>query len=203
MRAALTKWDAATAANHLRTRRRVGVAGLITAAILLLSILGDHLRAQNPFGDDWATFDNRQVRILRLTDAESITVRSDSSEDLTTIHLLGTRCFKTPWDKSLAADANSEFAGQTVTVHLNPTQTRDDRDRLLADAVLQDGKPLSVQLVAEGLSLADGRAPSAFIAAIERAETQARRRRLGIWRDIEIQTTRTKENQVPSVNKRT
>jgi endonuclease YncB( thermonuclease family) len=73
------------------------------------------------------------------------------------------------------------LAGKEITLDLGPTQTRDDRGRLLADALMEDGKPVSAELAAEGLALADRRSGSVFLAAIERAQSAARKRRVGMW----------------------
>jgi endonuclease YncB( thermonuclease family) len=181
MGVSIIKWDAETAANRLRIRSRWRIAGAIAIGIFLLSILGDHLRAKNSFTDDWAQFDGRQVRFVRVIDGESIAVSEESSEDIISVKLLGIRPFDSPLDKGLVERVDSELAGKEMTLHLGPTQTRDDRGRLLADALTEDGKPVCAELVVEGLSLADRHSNSAFLAAIERAQTQARKRKAGMW----------------------
>ncbi len=181
MGVSIDKWDAETAAKWLRYRRRLRVAAVIIIALVLLSILTDHLGANNFFRDDWARFDGRQVGFVRVIDGESIAVSEESSEDVVTVKLLGVRPFDSPLDERLIERVDSELSGQGITLHLGPTQTRDDRGRLLADALMEDGKPLSGELAAEGLALADRRSNSAFLAAIERAQTQARKRKVGMW----------------------
>jgi len=71
--------------------------------------------------------------------------------------------------------------GKTIRLHLEAARTRDDQGRLLADALTEDGKPLVVEFVPDGLSLSDRRSNSVFLAAIERAQTQARKRKAGMW----------------------
>jgi hypothetical protein len=181
MGVSVVKWDAETAANRLRRRSRWRLAGAVAIGFFLFSILGDHLRAKNSLGDDWARFDGRQVRFVRVIDGESVAVCEESSEDIVTVKLLGTRPFDAPLDKGLVERVDSELAGKEITLDLGPTQTRDDRGRLLADALMEDGKPVSAELAAEGLALADRRSGSVFLAAIERAQSAARKRRVGMW----------------------
>jgi endonuclease YncB( thermonuclease family) len=181
MGVSIIKWDAEMAANRLRSRSRWRIAGAIAIGVFLLSILGDHLRAKNSSGDDWARFDGRQVRFVRVIDGESIAVCEESSEDVITVKLLGIRPFDAPLDKGLVERVDSELAGREITLHLGPTQTRDDRRRLLADALMEDGKSVSGELAAEGLALADRRSSSAFVTAVERAQAQARKRKVGMW----------------------
>jgi hypothetical protein len=181
MSVSIDKWDAEIAAKRLRNRRRLRLAGIIIIGVVLLSILGDHLRAKNSSSDDWARFDGRQVRFIRLVDGESIDVCEETSRDIVTVKLLGIKPFRAPLNVSLANGVDSELAGKEITLHLGQTQTRDDRGRLMADALLEDGKPVSGELAAQGLALVDRGSTSAFIAAVERAQSQARKRKIGMW----------------------
>jgi endonuclease YncB( thermonuclease family) len=181
MGVSIVKWDAETAAKRLRNRRRLRVAAVIIIGLVLLSILADHLRAKNSFSDDWARFDGRHVRFVRLVDGESIEVCEEASQDIVTVKLLGIKPFGAPLEMSLADGIDSELAGKEITLHLGPTQTRDGRGRLLADALMEDGKPVSGELAAQGLALADRGSGTAFFAAIERAQTAARKRKVGMW----------------------
>ena len=159
------------------------MAAGVAVGVILLSILGDHLRAKNWLGDDWARFDGREVRFVRVIDGESIAVCEGSSEDAVTVKLMGIRPFSGPLDKGLVERFDLELAGKAITLHLGPTRTRDENGRLVADAMTGDGKPVGAELVAEGLSLADRRSGSAFIAAIERAQTVARKKDVGMWKE--------------------
>jgi len=183
MGVSIEKWDAATAAYSLRNRRRLRIAAIVIAGILVLSVLGDHLRGQNPFGDDWNSFDGRKFQVVEVIDGQSITVRSPLSEEVNTLRLPGIKSFARPWDKNRFDELDAEFAGRIVTLHLGTTKTRDDNGRLLADAVLDDGKSLAAEFAGEGLSLVDRGSSSMFLSSIERAEAQARRKGLGMWAD--------------------
>jgi endonuclease YncB( thermonuclease family) len=181
MSASIVKWDAETAVNRLRKRRRLRIGIAVAIGVILLSILGDHLRAKNWLGDDWTRFDGRQFRFVRVIDGESIAVYEESSEDVDTVKLFGIRPFDAPLDKGIIERVDSEWAGKTITLHLEAARTRDDHGRLLADALTEEGKPLGVEFVADGLSLADRRSSGVFLAAMERAQTQARKRKIGMW----------------------
>ena len=88
-----------TLSNGTRKSRRLACEtggaraswGLLPIGIILLSILGDHLRAKNRFGDDWARFDGRQVRFVRVIDGESIAVCEGASEDVIAGEIAGSQ----------------------------------------------------------------------------------------------------------------
>jgi endonuclease YncB( thermonuclease family) len=182
---AIEKWDAETAAVRLRNRRRLRIVLAVVVGILVLSMVADHLRGENPFSDDWSLFDGRRVRIVRVIDGESIVVRGELSEEVTTVQVLGIKSFTEAWDKSRAGAIESAFEGEIVTLHLGVTKTRDNRGRLLADVVMESGKPLGEELVGEGMTLADRDSASVFLSGIERAQSQARKKSLGVWKSIE------------------
>jgi endonuclease YncB( thermonuclease family) len=177
----IAKWDAATAASRLRNRRRLRALSCAAVGLILLSSLLDHLRAQNRLGDDWFRFDGRRVAFAGAIDGESITVRDETGGDVTPVKLLGVASFDEQWDRASARRLNSLLAGQKLILLLEPTQTRDGGGRLLAYVFADDSSPVSPQLVGEGLALDDRRMPFAFHGAVDQAESQARRKRLGLW----------------------
>jgi hypothetical protein len=181
MGVSIVRWDAEVAEIRLRTRRRWRAAAGMAIGLILVSIIGDHLRAKNSFANDWARFDGREVQFVRVIDGESILVREGISDDLVTVKLLGIKSFGGPLEKGLADGADSQLAGQTIVLHLGPTRSRDESGRLLADGLLEDGDPVSARMVLMGVALADRSSSSAFLGAVERAQTQARRRGVGMW----------------------
>ncbi|MGA2440280.1 MAG: thermonuclease family protein [Tepidisphaeraceae bacterium] len=175
------KWDAATAASRLRSRRRWRFAAAILTGFALLTSLVDHLRAQNRSGDDWLRFDAHQVQFVGAIGGQDIAIRDGSSDDLTVVKVLGIKSFNARWDRASASRIASLLAGHTLTLHLQSTQTRDGDGRLLADVFVDDRQPLAAQLAGEGLVLADRRTTDAFRGAIARSESQARRKGIGLW----------------------
>lgn len=148
--------------------------------LVLLSSLFDYLRSQNRRGDDWVRFDGRQVAFVGAIDGESISVR-DERGDVIPVRLLGVASFSADWDQRAARRLNSLLEGRKLILHLEPTQTRDSRDRLLAYVFTDDSRPVSPELVGAGLALDDRRVPFAFHGAVGQAESLARRKHLGFW----------------------
>jgi endonuclease YncB( thermonuclease family) len=180
MRIEVAKWDAATSASRLRNRRRWRFAfGIICCLIFVLSLF-DHLRGRNRRGDDWFQFDGRQVAFVGAIDGDSISVRDDAS-DVVAVRLLGVASFNADWDRRSARRVNSLLEGRKLVLHLEPTQTRDSRGRLLAYVFTDDSRPIGPELVGEGLALDDRRMFFAFHGAVDQAETLARRKHLGFW----------------------
>jgi endonuclease YncB( thermonuclease family) len=183
MSTGIDKWDAETAARRMRYRIRLRFTAGVMIVCAVVSILLDHRYGNHSSGDDWARFDGRQVRIVRVIDGESLAVQEEASEAIATIRLLGIKPFNQPWDKKWADEANAQLGGERITLHLGSHQTRDDHGRLLVDATLADGSAVSEKLAAEGLSLADHESKSAFTAAVEKAQSQARRKQIGMWQE--------------------
>ncbi|MGD0461066.1 MAG: thermonuclease family protein [Tepidisphaeraceae bacterium] len=177
----VAKWDAVTAASRLRNGRRWRLLAWGVVGLILLSSLFDHLRAQNRRGDDWLRFDGHQFAFAGAIDGESIAIREEPGGSVTAVRLLGVASFTTQWDRLSARRLNSLLAGRNLILLLEPTQTRDRQDRLLAFVFTDELQPLSPQLVGEGLALDDRRMPFAFHGAVDQAESQARRKRLGLW----------------------
>jgi endonuclease YncB( thermonuclease family) len=180
MSVAIETWNAATAAAHFRRRRRWRIAGTIFAGLFLLSIVADHLRARNPL-TDWSRFDGRKCQFLRMIDGETIEVRDPQSKDPISISLLGIKPFDKPLSDKLLMMVNSELTGTTIILHLPPTQTRDESGQLTADAALDNGHSLAAELTEEGLTLSDHPSDSLYRAEIERAQSEARRKKTGMW----------------------
>jgi len=177
----VAKWDAATSALRLRKRRRWRILTEVFRCLILLSSLLDHLRAQNRRGDDWLRFDGHQFVFAGAIDGESITVRQEDGEGVTPVRLLGVASFTAEWDRQSVRRLNSLLVGRKLTLLLEPTQTRDGQDRLLAYVFTDESQPLSPQLVGEGLALDDRRMPFAFHGAVDQAESLARKKHLGLW----------------------
>jgi len=176
----VTKWDETSAATALRRRRKWRIAGIVLISALLLSSVVDHLRAQNRGGDDWMRFDGRRVQYLRAVDGQSIAV-DDGDEDVTIVRILGIRSANADWDERAMSRMDGFLAGQTLSIHLEPTQTRDENGRLLVDVFTESNQLLGAELAAEGLVRGDWTAHCTFYADITRAQSLAHKKRVGFW----------------------
>jgi endonuclease YncB( thermonuclease family) len=183
MSTATTKWNETVAAYELRKRRRWRILAYAITGILLLSIIADHLRAQNRHGDDWLRFDGQQVQFVKSVGGQSIAVRDENTEDMTIIALQGIRSAGADWDRISAERLDSLLTGKKVTLHLKPTDPRDQQSRLRADVFLDDRTLVSSELAGEGLVLADRASGCDFISAIDQAQARAKHHHLGLWAD--------------------
>jgi endonuclease YncB( thermonuclease family) len=177
----VAKWDAETSASRLRKRRRWRRGAGIVAGLIFLSSLLDHLRTQNRRGDDWLRFNGQQVAFAGAIDGESISVRDEGGGSITPVRLLGLASFNAKWDRQSELRLNSLLAGRKLVLLLEPTQTRDSQDRLLAYAFADESQAVSPLVVGEGLALDDRRVPFVFHGAVDQAESQARRKHTGLW----------------------
>lgn len=169
------------AARLRRRRRRIGLA---RAAILCaaVSILLDHVRAANRHGDDWSRFDRREVQFVAAQDGQSIDVRQSSGGPITAVHLLGVAAAGDPaWDKIAAERLAVMLSPKPILLQLEPTQTRDDRGRLLAYAFADERQPINAEIVRHGLALADAQMNCTLLGMVQQAQKEARKKQIGIW----------------------
>jgi hypothetical protein len=158
-------------------------------AVLVASSLADHFRAVNRRPDDWSAYDRHRFAFLAASSDDLIRVRDADGAELP-VRLLGyvPPRYGSPPDIPSALDVL--LAGSDVTLHLEPTQTRDDSDHLMAEAFQKDSIPIAASLVAEGMALADRRHAFAFSHVVSAAQSEARRKRVGIWQDSPRKTSR-------------
>ncbi len=180
MRRPISKWDETTATAALRRRRKWRIAGMVLISAVLFSSVVDHLRAENRGGDDWMRFDGRRVQFVRAVDGESIAVL-DGGDEMTIVRILGIRPANADWDERAMSRMDAFLAGQIVSIHLEPTQTRDEKGRLLADVFTDSNQLLAAELAGEGLVRGDWTAHCTFYADITRAQSTAHKKRVGFW----------------------
>ena len=180
MGGSVAKWDAAMAASRLRNRRRIHLIWRGTLVLILLLSLIDHLWGRENFGDDWSRFDAKSAQFAGAIDGQTIAIRDEHGQ-IIAVRLLGVASFNDEWDHRSAQRLNELLKGQTLTLLLEPTQTRDSDGRLLAYVFTEDSEAISPQLVGEGLAIDDRRIPFAFHADVDQAESLAHRRHLGLW----------------------
>jgi endonuclease YncB( thermonuclease family) len=181
-KAAVIAWDAGTPARRLAWRRRRVWAGWAIVLCIGGSIVVDHVIGARRGGDDWAQFDGRQVPVVSADDAQTISVRGDGADQqITQVRVLGIGASDGDWTERCREFLASSLAGRMVTLKLEPTQTRDGRDRLLASVFLEDGRPISVDVVERGLARADRSQAYAFSNAVVAAQSEARKKHRGVW----------------------
>jgi len=122
------------------------------------------------------------MQFVAAHDGQSIDVRRGESEAPTAVHLLGVSAVgDAAWDEIAAQRLATLLGGKPILLQLEPTQTRDDRGRLLAYAFVDERQPINAQIVRQGLALADGRMNCALLGLVQQAQKEARKKQIGIW----------------------
>ena len=72
---------------------------------------------------------------------------------------------------------------ETVTLRLEPRQTRDKHNRLLAYVILSDGRMLNRALIEAGYGYADLRFRHKHMTEFKRLQREAKQARRGLWKN--------------------
>jgi hypothetical protein len=143
---------------------------LATAGLVAVAAAADH-RFGRP-ADDWSRYDHRTFSAV-ASSGDAIQL-----DDGTPVHLLGV----TDPTSDAAGWLARRVADRPITLLLPTIGTRDAARRLLAYVFSSDDLTcLNVAIVREGMAYADRRGDDAMAGAIDAAETDARRRRRGLW----------------------
>ncbi|MGF1633673.1 MAG: thermonuclease family protein [Phycisphaerae bacterium] len=173
----------------------LGVWLLVASAVLLDRATGPGATA------DHARFHQKTVTLVRVIDGDTIVIEADGREER--VRLLGIDAAETNaadnappdfWADEATAALRGLLAGGEVTLMLPEIRTRDRYDRLLAYVWAGDVEA-NLALVEQGAVYADRRHDHERRDAYERAESQARRRDVGLWAEV-------REDQMPDWRQR-
>ena len=179
--------------RQLRRRgrlRRWTLAGLM---LLGLSAVLDRAGTFRYQGDDWRGFDHKSFVVTRVSDGDTIWVQPTGGGPETKVRLIGE---DTPelhsasggggdyWAREAMRYTADRAAGRSVTLRLEPTNTRDKYKRLLAYVYVGDSDQLNLDLVRDGQGYADRRFRHSMRSQFEQAEAEARRRGRGLWKGV-------------------
>lgn len=177
----------------LKRRRLRRLALLAMLIVLSLGVLADHLGLLRYRGDDHEIFDQQPVFVVRVIDGDTVRVRRGPADDEVPVRLLGIDAPEMNYTSDEPPDYYAKDAtqylrarveGRSVTLKLEPLQTRDRYDRLLAYLYLSDAENLNLTMVKDGQVYADRRFRHTFRSQFEQAETEARRKARGLWKDV-------------------
>jgi len=143
-------------------------------------------------GRDLERYDGQTFRVLRVVDGDTIDIDiSDGRHGKTRIRIWGIDApevahpphttITQPYGREAADYLERRVAGQTVKLVLEPSRLRDRYDRLLAHVELASGPLVAEELIGEGLAIADDRWNHRYRDRFAHAESEAKRRRAGIW----------------------
>ena len=184
-----------------RTRRTSPVPALLRRRLryrrillAILALLGFSAYFVRPSGDDWAIYDRQQFIVTHVVDGDTVDVAAHPAASPTRVRLLGVDAPEMRdaggkpehWAGAAKQYAAARSERRTVTLRLEPTQTRDRYRRLLAYVHLSDGETLNLALVRDGQAYADRRFRHTMRADFEQAENAARKKGTGLWKDVVV-----------------
>ena len=163
----------------------------IALALLIFLILAGRGSEKSTNGD-FAKYDNKQFHLHRVIDGDTIDIDTpDANHPYTRIRLWGvdTPETKAPgkpiahFGPQATAFTENFLADRTVTIQLQPNNTRGKFGRLLAFVYTHDGKMLNEELLRSGHAYADYRWRHRFYFRFQQLEKQARKNMLGLWKN--------------------
>ncbi len=196
-----TRGEKPVVSEQLRKRRVVRRVVATGIALLVASVVFDHIGAFGYAGDDWRNFDHKSVLVTRVIDGDTICVRPvNGSTRETRVRLLGvdapelhlaTTRVPDYWGERALAYTSARITGKTVTLRTEPTETRDRYGRLLAYVYLTDSDNVNLDIVHDGQAYADRRFKHSLRGQFEQAENESRKKQRGLWEKLT-------EDQMPS-----
>jgi micrococcal nuclease len=180
-------------ARQLRRRRWTRRSIFAALLLLALSALFDRAGFFRYRGDDWKNYDRQTVVVTRVIDGDTVRVRRSPESPEETIRLLGIDAPEISHDADKADDHWGREAtdhlkelidGQSVTVRLDATQTRDRYARLLAYLHLGDAESINQQLVRDGDAYAYRPYHHSMRRQFEQSEDEARLKPRGLWENL-------------------
>ena len=183
--------------GRYRLRRLVRKSGWYTAVAVVLAALvaADRFGAfgRAPKGD-FAAYDGRRFRVVRVIDGDTLDVdAADGGKSYTRIRLWGIdtpESYRRGGDPDHFGPEATEYAkrllrGQWVRLELEPgRRSRGKYKRLLAFVHMPDGTMLNHVLIEKGYGYADMRFDHSRKQEFARLEAAARKRQLGLWKDV-------------------
>lgn len=181
--------------NLYMLQRRLGPAGVVTAALLLILLIVAQRTGWLERGGDWATYHEKTFAVTYVVDGDTLHVgQPDGDRQFTRVRLWGidTPELKhrrdAPPDQPFAREAKEAATrlaqNKVVTLKLESHRQRDRFGRLLAYVILPDGQSLNEAMVELGLARADRRFSHSLFNHYARLEDEARRQQLGLWGNV-------------------
>jgi endonuclease YncB( thermonuclease family) len=185
-----------TAQRRWRHARRRLIAYGVALAVLGGLVAGERMGLFTADGGgDVDRYHQRSFRVKRVVDGDTLIVDAGdpfTGEAETRIRLLGVDAPESVhptrppdyYGPEASGFAERLAEGKTVTLRLVAERTRGHHDRLLAYVTLPDGTMLNRALIAEGYGYADPRFAHPLKQVFRSTQREARRRRLGLWKDV-------------------
>ena len=177
--------------RQLRRRawRFGGALGLLLALIGVM--IANRAGALPDIASDLHRWDRAEVIVRKVVDGDTIQVSlPDRPDERVTVRLIGVDAPELQ-GREHYADRAADYVrrrveGQRVLLRLQRHRTHDRYDRLLAYVWMTDTESLNHALVRDGRAYADRRSAHQSARVYATAETEARRRGVGLWQAVRV-----------------
>ncbi len=175
---------------HQRRKWMTAIAVIVIGIVLYLA---DHQGWLVSTTAERQRYDGHSFRVARVIDGDTIDIEAvDGDFPVTRVRLWGIDTPELarpregkpadPFAQEAHALARELAQGKWITVKLDPHQTRDRYNRLLAYIILPDGSVLNEVLLLEGLALFVDLFPHQHLERFQLLEKQAKFERKGLWK---------------------
>ncbi|MGH7178401.1 MAG: thermonuclease family protein, partial [Tepidisphaeraceae bacterium] len=132
--------------SSLKNRARIRRWTTVVLTAICAASIADRTGLFAYTGDDWRRFDHRQFRVDSVTTADTVIVGT------TTVRLLGVVAPAEDSKRSASALTYTvaRLRNRTVTLRLDPVQTRSAQRELLAYCYITDSDCLNADMIRDG-----------------------------------------------------
>lgn len=171
----------------MRRRRMISGVLLFLGIIAALAAGVERFRGRS---DDWTTFDHQRFHVSKVVDGDTIDIQTPDGLPDTRVRLIGmdapelvdsSTSLPAHWAEKSDSYLRARIGGRSVTLRLEPVETRDRYGRLLAYIYLTDGDCINMDMVRTGHAYADRRFMHSWRAQYEQVENEARKKERGLW----------------------
>lgn len=169
---------------------------LIAILMLAMGLIADRLGCLRYRGSDHEIFDQKPAMVTSVIDGDTVRIRRGPADDEVPVRLLGIDApemnYRTDSPPEHFAQQATQYLrsrveGRSVILKLEPLETRDRYDRLLAYLYPTPNENLNLTMVRDGQVYADRRFNHTYRAQFEQAENEARSAGRGLWKSVRIE----------------
>jgi endonuclease YncB( thermonuclease family) len=180
--------DPADVDRFLGRRRRLRRAATVVGGLLVATVVAGNAWQHRIGGDDAARFDRRTLRVDDAVGGDAVAVVEPGGR-LATVRLAGVAAPDADaphWSAESRRALADRVKGRDVLVRLPPLEARAADGAVRAYLYLpgESADSVNEMLVAAGDAYADRRADHPYRKGFEQAESEARRKGKGLWKDV-------------------
>lgn len=166
---------------------------LVAVVALAMGLVADRLGCLRYRGSDHEIFDQKTVMVIHVVDGDTVRIRRGPADDQVLVRLLGIDAAEMNYRTDSPPEHFAEQAtrylrnrveGRSVILKLEPLETRDRYDRLLAYLYPTPNENLNLTMVRDGQVYADRRFRHTYRTQFEQAENEARHAGRGLWKSV-------------------